>query len=89
MNAGYNDLNTKVQELRKKIGENQKEIKLSNERCLYQEVYNRRENLRFLGIPESIDIKEDTCEAIYQVVERELELDGARDTEFQRVHRIG
>ena len=45
-----------MQELREKIGENEKEIKLSNDRCLYQEVYNRRENLRFLGIPESTTV---------------------------------
>ena len=45
MDTGLNNLNMEVQELRKKIGENEKEIKLTNDRCLYQEVYNRRENL--------------------------------------------
>ena len=45
MEAGLNNLNTEVEELRKNIGENEKEIKLINDRCLYQEVYNRRENL--------------------------------------------
>ena len=88
MDAG---LNIEVQELREKIGENENKIKLSNDRCLYQEVYNRRENLRFLGIPESTSTEEDTStsKVIYQFVERELELNGARDTEFQRVQRIG
>lgn len=89
MDAGLNNLNTEIQALREKIGENEKEIKLSNDRCLYQEVYNRRENLRFLGIPESTGTEEDTSKVIYQFLERELELDGARDIEFQRVHRIG
>ena len=49
MDAGLNNLNMEVQQLRKKIDENEKEIKLTNDRCLYQEVYNRRENLRFLA----------------------------------------
>ena len=78
-----------VQELRKKIGENEKEIKLTNDRCLYQEVYNRRENLRFLGLPEVLSAEEVASEVIYQFLERELEIEGARDIEFQRVHRIG
>ena len=33
----------------------EKEIKAANDRCLYQEVYNRRDDLRLLGIPESTD----------------------------------
>ena len=91
MDAGLNNLNIEVQELREKIGGNENKIKLSNDRCLYQEVYNRRENLRFLGIPESTSTEEDTStsKVIYQFVERELELNGARDIQFQRVHRIG
>ena len=39
MDAGLNtNLNTEVQELRRKINDNQKEIKAANDRCLYQEV---------------------------------------------------
>ena len=45
MDTGLNNLNIEVVELRKKIGDCEKEIKLTNDRCLYQEVYNRRENL--------------------------------------------
>jgi len=62
---------------------------LTNECCLYQEVYNRRENLRFLGVPEATHTEEVASEVVYQFLERELELDGARDIEFQCVHRIG
>ena len=83
------NLNTEVEELRKKIGEREKEIKLINDRCLYQEVYNRRENLRFLGFPEATSNEEVASETVYQFLERELELEGVRDIEFQRVHRIG
>ena len=89
MDAGLNNLNMEVQELRIKIGENEKEIKLTNDRCLYQEVYNRRENLRFLGLPEVLSAEEVASEVIYQFLERELEIEGARDIEFQRVHGIG
>ena len=87
--AGLNNVNTEVEELRKKMGENEKEIKLINDRCLYQEVYNRRENLRFLGFPEATSNEEVASETVYQFLERELELEGVRDIEFQRVHRIG
>ena len=87
MEAGLNNLNTEVEELRKKIGEREKEIKLINDRCLYQEVYNRREN--FLGFPEATSNEEVASETVYQFLERELELEGVRDIEFQRVHRIG
>ena len=89
MDAGLNNLTMEVQELWKKIGENEKEIKLANDRCLYQEVYYRRENLRFLGLPEVLSAEEVASEVIYQFLERELEIEGARDIEFQRVHRIG
>ena len=33
--------------------------------------------------------EENAHEIIYQFMERELETDGARDIEFQRVHRVG
>ena len=88
VDAGLNNLNMEVQELRKIIDENEKEIKLTNDRCLYQEVYNRRENLRFLGFPQTTGTEEVASEVVYKVLERELELDGARGIEFQRVHQI-
>ena len=75
MDAGLNNLSMEVEELRKRIDENEKEIKLTNDRCLYQEVYNRRENLRFLGFPEATSTaKEVASEVVYQFLERELEL---------------
>ena len=57
---------------------------------MYQGVYNRRENLRFLEIPES-DPNEDenTGKVVRRFLASDLELDGARDVEFQRVHRMG
>ena len=58
VDAGLNNLNVEVVELRKKISDSEKEIKLTNDRCLYQEVYIRRENLRFLGFPEATTTEE-------------------------------
>ena len=78
MDAGLNNLNIEVQELRKKIDENGKEIKLTKDRCLCQEVYNRRENLRFSDFPEATGTEEVASEVVYKFLERELELDGAR-----------
>ena len=44
----------------------------------------------FFNIPESTDpTQENAKELIYHYMEREIEVDRARDIEFQRVHRIG
>ena len=45
--------------------------------------------MRFLGFPEATTTEEVASEVVYQFLERELELDGVRDIESQRVHRIG
>ena len=42
-----------------------------------------------LGLPRSNGQQEVASEVFYQFLERELKLDGARNTEFQRLHRIG
>ena len=73
MDAGLNNLNVEVVELQKKIGDSEKEIKLTNDRCLYEKVYNRRENLRLLGFPEATTTEEVASEVVYQFLERELE----------------
>ena len=73
MDAGLNNLNVEVVELQKKIGDSEKEIKLTNDRCLYEKVYNRRENLRFLGFPEATTTEKVASEVVYQFLERELE----------------
>ena len=68
----------------------EREINSLSERILYQDVFSRRENLRFFNIPESTDTTEESAkDLIYRFMERELEVDHARDIEFQRVHRIG
>ena len=76
-----------MNELKGKTDTNLQEIKALTQRIMYQEIYNRRENLRFLGIPESNPNEdENTGEVVRRFLASDLELDGARDVEFQRVH---
>ena len=82
MDNGLNFINTEVEELKGKTDENQQQINVLNKRVLYLEVYNRRENLRFLGFPEKESADENSSEVLYRFMERELEIDGARDIEF-------
>ena len=83
-------INSEVNELKGKTDTNLQEIKALTKSIMYQEVYNRRENLRFLGIPESDPNEvENTGEVVRRFLAGDLELDGARDVEFQRVHRMG
>ena len=56
---------------------------------LRQEVYQRRENLRFYGIEEDPEGAEDTRQVLIDFMESELGIDDASEIEFQRVHRIG
>ena len=89
MDNSLNFSNTEVEELKGKTDENQQQIHVLNERVLYQEVYNRRANLRFLGFPENELAEQNSSEVLYRFIERELEIDAAPDTEFQRIHLIG
>ena len=45
-------LNREVEQLKSRVNENEAEIKSLNCRILYQDVYSRREMLRFFNIPE-------------------------------------
>ena len=78
-----------IEELKKKDKENEDEIKELEDKLLYQEVYNRRENLRFFGIPESTTGAENTFEVILIFFKEELDLENTENIEFQRAHRIG
>ena len=89
MDKALSFLNTEVQELKCKQKAQEMKIKHLEDKIMYQKVYNRRENLRFLGIPESRDDEEDTKEMFYQFLEKELNIENARRIEFQRIHRIG
>ena len=54
MDKGVSYLNSEVQELRSKERVHLERIKVLEDQIMYQELYNRRENLRFLGVPESM-----------------------------------
>ena len=61
--------------------------------CLWQkllnyEVYSRRENLRFYGIPET-EQEENTEAVLKAFLEKELKVENTQYIEFQRVHRVG
>ncbi|KAL9958036.1 hypothetical protein ACROYT_G035001 [Oculina patagonica] len=81
--------NTEIEELKKKDKENEDKIKELEDKLLYQEVYNRRENLRFFGIPEAASGAEDTAKVVHHFFKEELELEDGENIEFQRAHRIG
>ena len=78
MDNSLSFLNKEVQELRSKENNYKLEIKSLESKILYQEVYNRRENLRFLNLPEASDEgNEDTKEVVYRFLERELKMEAA------------
>ena len=56
--------NAEIEDLKKSDKENEVKIKELEDKILYQEVYNRRENLRFFGFPESADGAENTHEVV-------------------------
>ena len=90
MDSSLSFLNQEVQELRSRENNYKLEIKSLESKILYQEVYNRRENLRFLNLHEASDEgNEDTKEVVYRFLERELKMEDVRRIEFQRIHRIG
>ena len=69
IDKGISFLNSEVQQLRSKERIHMEKIKGLEDQIMYQELYNRRENLRFLGVPESMADEEDTKEVIYQLLE--------------------
>ena len=86
-----------IKELQESVEERKDEINGCHKQILYLEAYSRRENLKFEGIPEfselsgqqNVTSKEDTKEVLVNFMENLLGIEDAKDTEFQRVHRIG
>ena len=87
--AGLTSVNADIEAVERKEEQREEKIKNLENQILYQEVYNRRENLRIFGIPEAAQGVENTSEVVYKFFEDELELENARDIEFQRIHRLG
>lgn len=63
------------------------EVQKLHTRADYMEAYSRRENLKFVGIPELDGAGGYTKEVVFEFLEREVKLPDAREIEFQRVHR--
>ena len=79
MGTGLQCANAEVEDLKTQSRNNQQSIVSLKEHLLYQEVYNRRENLRFFGLPESTESTiEDSSEVLYRFLERDLDIEGAR-----------
>lgn len=62
-----------------------------SQKVLYQEAYSRRENLKFVGIPETKEREsgDETKGVLFNFLEEKLHLEDAKGIEFQRVHRLG
>lgn len=89
LDAGLTSLNADIEEMQNREKQNLGKIKELQDQILYQDVYSRRENLRIFGLPETDHSTENTGDVVYKFFERELELENARNIEFQRVHRLG
>ena len=76
-------LNQEVQELRSKENNYKLEMKSLEIKILYQEVYNRCENLWFLNLHEASDEVNDDTKVVYCFLERELKMEDVRRIEFQ------
>ena len=77
-----------------KLEELNKAVKGLQGKILYFEAYSHRENLKFEGIPELPESSSQQNaiwkeEVLVNFMENILEIEDAKDMEFQRVHRIG
>ncbi|KAL9958754.1 hypothetical protein ACROYT_G035812 [Oculina patagonica] len=81
--------NSQIEDLKEKDDENTRKIKELEDKLLYQEVYSRRENVRFFGIPEATQDQENTAEVLHKFFRDELNIPDSDEIEFQRVHRLG
>ena len=86
MEAGITSLNADVEEMKVKADKTTDEVNTLRQQQWYLETYQRRENLRFYGIPEKNDEQENTLEV---QVDFKLNLEDAPRFKFQRVHRVG
>ena len=82
-----------IKDLQERVEERKDEFSGCHKQILYLEAYSRRENLKFEGIPElpesSSQQNATSKEVLVNFMEDVLEIEDAKDMEFQRVHRIG
>ena len=75
--AGLTSTNADIEAVERKEERTAEKIRNLEDQILYQDVYSRRENLRFFGIPETAQGVENTSEVMYKFFEDELELENA------------
>jgi len=80
-------LDEEKKKLKETDEENKSEISKLKLQLLKYETYDRRENLRFYGIPENQ--QENTRETLNAFMEEKLDMEDPSSIEFQRVHRVG
>lgn len=79
MKSSTKNQESEIQALKAKLADEQEKI-------IALESYSRRENLRFMNIPEHRD--EDCVDTVYDIIENELNI-GAAEIQFHAVHRVG
>jgi len=82
-----NEVESVKTDLVRSCNETEEKCKKLEDKLLYYEVYQRRENLRFYGIEE--DEGEDVELKVKRFLTNKLGIEGAEDIEFQRIHRVG
>ena len=82
------EVETSKRKLRDDEEKSRQELDHLRLQLLNYEVYSRRENLCFYGIPE-IEGEENTEPVLKAFLEKELNVENAQSIEFQRVHRVG
>ena len=78
--------NAAYQNQQKEIRALQASLAQEREKIIALENYSRRENLRFMNIPERRD--ENCVDVVYDIIENELNID-PENIQFHAVHRIG
>ncbi len=94
LDKGVKYIDADVDDFKAKTNE---DIASLHKNLLYQEAYSRRENLKFLNMPEQMEnagksdhaVRENTKEVIYSFMEDKLQISDARKIEFQRLLRNG
>ena len=96
MKSDISTLNKNVKSAEEKILNYEADVAKANgemaslrKQLQYMETYQRRENLRFYGIPEQSEGKENPREVLVDFFKNNLGIDDAESIELQRVHRIG
>jgi len=82
-------MEVKVITINEEVEKVKSEIAAIRKQQEYMEIYQRRENLRFYGIPEQPNGKEDSHEVLMEFLKNNLDMDYSDRIEIQRVHRIG